>query len=202
VLAIELGGVATNLYDRLQITNSSRLATLGGTVRASLVNNFLPALNDSFTFLTVLPGTRNGTFASLTHPTYVKMALEYSANAASMRVTEIAPTPLLASPGFQWRFVTNDLVGNAIWRLYPTLTWPTMEGAEYYILHTTNVASTNWSIWPTSGPPLNLPAYLTATGAVMTVEGPSVGTRIRPPLSLEIIETREPAHFYRVQFRP
>jgi hypothetical protein len=36
----------------------------------------------------------------------------------------------------------------------------------------------------------------------MTVEGPSVGTRIRPPASLEIIETREPAHFYRVQFRP
>jgi hypothetical protein len=206
ILAIELGGSATNLYSRLQITNAGNSATLAGTVSAALVNNFMPASNDVFTFLSVLSASssRTGTFSSFTHPTYLGMALEYTANTASMRVTNVAPTPLLTMPNFQWRYVTNDIEGNAIFRLHPMLTWPAMAGAEYYLLHTTNVASTNWSAWPDSGPPAFLPTYITATGATATVYGPPMGLRILRsfPPPLEIIETVEPAHFYRIQFRP
>jgi fibronectin-binding autotransporter adhesin len=202
VLAIDLGGVTANLYDRLQITNTGHSASLAGTVRAVLTNNFMPAVNDVFTFLTVLPGTRTGTFASFAHPTYLGMTLEYAASTAFMRVTNIAPVPLLAAPGSAWHYEGTDFEGNGIWRLYPQLTWPSMAGAEYYVLHTTNVASTNWSAWPTSGPPFNQPTYITATGAVTTVEGPSIGTRIHWRFPPDITQTVEPAHFYRIQFKP
>ena len=202
VLAIELGGAATNLHDRLQITNTSRLGHAGGHgSRQRWSTTSCQPSTMSFTFLTVAPGTRTGTFASFAHPTYLGMTLDYTANTASMRVTNIAPNPLLAAPASRGAPSRTSL-GDDIWKLYPRLTWPAMVGAEYYILHTTNVASTNWSAWPDSGPPLNLPVYITATQAVMTVDGPAVGTRVHPVLSTNIIETVEPAHFFRMQFRP
>lgn len=199
VLMIELGGTTTNLYDRLQITGSGHSAALAGTVSAALLNSFMPAPNDVFTCLS---GPRTGVFASFTHPTYVGMTMDYTVSAASMRVTKVAPSPLLTAPSFQWRFVANDFEGNAIWRLYPKLTWPAMAGAEYYILHATNVASANWSAWPDRDPPFYLPVYITATGATMTVDGPPIGTRIHWVFPPDITETVEPAHFYRMQFGP
>jgi len=199
VLVIELGGTTTNLYDRLQVTGSVHSATLDGKVGAALVNGFMPVPNNVFTFLS---GPRARTFASFTHPSYVGMTLEYAASAASMRVTNVAPSPLLTAPSFQWRFAGTNFEGGAIWRLYPKLTWPAMAGAEYYILHTTNVASANWSAWPQSEPPFYQPVYITATGATMTVDGPPMGTRILSVFPPDITETVEPAHFYRMQFGP
>ena len=101
VMMIELGGTTTNLYDRLQITGSSHSASLAGTVSAALVNSFMPVPNDVFTCVS---GTRSGVFASFTHPSYVGMTMEYTSSAASMRVTNVAPIPLLTTPNFQWRF--------------------------------------------------------------------------------------------------
>jgi len=202
-LAIDLGGSPPTLYDRLQITNTSRSATLAGTVRATLVDDFMPVSNDVFTVLTVAPGTRSGTFSSLAHRSFLAMTAEYTATNASLRVTNVAPAPMLRAPAMAWGGATTDIGGNTIWRLYPKLTWPAMAGTQYRLLHTTNVASTNWSVWPAdSGPPLHLPEYITATGSVMTVEGPAIGLRIRPPLSLEFTTTIEPAHFYRLEFGP
>jgi hypothetical protein len=199
VLMIELGGTTTNLYDRLQVTGSVHSASLAGTVSAALVNSFMPAPNDVFTCLS---GPRTGVFASFTHPSYVGMTMDYTVSAASMRVTNVAPSPVLTAPSFQWRFAGNDFEGNAIWRLSPKLTWPAMAGAEYYILHATNVASANWSAWPDRDPPFYLPVYITATGATMTVDGPPIGTRIHWVFPPDITETVEPAHFYRMQFGP
>jgi hypothetical protein len=196
VLMIELGGTTTNDYDRLRVTGS---ATLAGTLSAGLINNFMPASNAVFTFLS---GTRVGAFTSFTHPTFLGMAVEYTTSAASMRVTNIAPAPLLTSPSMQWRYVADDIEGNHIWRLYPVLTWPAMAGAEYRLFYSTNVASSNWSAWPDSGPPFNFPAYITATGATMTVLGPSIGLRIVYHLPPSTTESVEPANFYRIQFKP
>lgn len=195
-LLIELGGTSTNLYDRLRVTGS---AILAGTVKAAQTNNYMPLSNAVFTFLT---GPRTGTFATFTHPTFLGMSLEYASSAASMRVTNIAPTPLLAAPTRIWHYITNDIEGNAIWRLYPKLTWPAMYGSEYYVLHTTNVASVNWDAWPDSGHPFYWPTYITATGATMTVEGPAIGLRIYNPMTHEWTETVEPQHFYHMKFKP
>ena len=197
VMMIELSGTTTNLYDRLQITGAGHSASLAGTVRAALVNSFMPVPNDVFTCVS---GTRSGVFASFTHPTYVGMTMDYTASAASMRVTNVAPIPLLTAPKFQWRFVDNDFEGNAIWKLYPQLTWPAMAGTDYRLFHTTNVASTNWSVWPAPEPPFYQPVYITATGTTMTVDGPPIGTRIWWVFPPEVSETVEPAHFYRIQF--
>jgi fibronectin-binding autotransporter adhesin len=197
VLRIDLGGLTPGTgFDRLVVQGS---ASLNGKVSASLVNGFMPLSNAVFSFFS---GPRSGTFSSFTHPTFLGMNVEYAANGASMRVTNIAPTPLLQPLTEVWRYVTNDILHNDIWELEPRLTFPAMAGAEYRLFHTTNVASGNWTAWPDSGPPFFFPTYVTATGSTMTILGPSVGLRVIRPLPPSVSQSVEPAHFYRIEFKP
>ncbi len=60
-LNIEIGGSPTSgLYDRLETTGA---ATLDGTLNISLVNNFVPALGDTFEVLTY--SSYNGNFSTI-----------------------------------------------------------------------------------------------------------------------------------------
>ncbi|MCK6621885.1 MAG: tandem-95 repeat protein [Calditrichaceae bacterium] len=64
-LNIEIGGNAVGSeYDQLAVSDTARL---GGTLNVSLVNNFTPALTDSFSILTY--AGRNGQFDSVNIPT-------------------------------------------------------------------------------------------------------------------------------------
>jgi len=58
---VEIGGTAPgSQFDRVDVSGTGRVATLGGTLNVSLINSFTPAIGDSFTIMTYPSHT--GTF--------------------------------------------------------------------------------------------------------------------------------------------
>ena len=88
-LEIELGGTALGSFDRLEHTLGAGIAQLGGSLIVSLINGFVPALGDTFEFLTANGGV-NGTFAAETLPSLaggLGWNVNYAANSVVLEVT-------------------------------------------------------------------------------------------------------------------
>ena len=73
-LLIELGGVALNAFDRL---NLSGAAALSGTLNLSLIGGFVPALGQTFNILTATGGI-SGTFSMVSQPAGMPAGLALS----------------------------------------------------------------------------------------------------------------------------
>ncbi|MBL9168134.1 MAG: putative Ig domain-containing protein, partial [Verrucomicrobiales bacterium] len=89
-LQLEIGGFTpTTQYDRLMVSGQ---ALLGGLVRATLVNGFLPKKDDAFTVLTY--ASRNGSFAAVqsAEPERIAWRMQYGATSAQLIVANTAPT--------------------------------------------------------------------------------------------------------------
>ncbi len=94
-LNIELaGGAPGTEFDRLVVGGTANLA---GTVNTFLTDDFYPAANAAFTFLTA--GTRAGTFDTFNFPADdVGMEITYAADTATIEVINARPVlPLLAN---------------------------------------------------------------------------------------------------------
>jgi len=97
---IELAGTtAGSQYDQL---NHVGQALLGGTLHVDLLNGYLPALGDTFTFLTATNGV-TGTFDNVELPSLsgnLKWQLDYNANSIVLAIVpnNSAPTDLTLSP--------------------------------------------------------------------------------------------------------
>jgi autotransporter-associated beta strand protein len=88
-LMIEIGGTNAGVdFDRLMISNS---ATLDGTLTVTLTNDFYPAANSRFTFLT--SSNRIGTFASFNYPSNdITLALDYGPQNVALKVLNTRPS--------------------------------------------------------------------------------------------------------------
>jgi hypothetical protein len=65
--SVEIGGlIPVTEYDQVAITGANHSATLGGTLTATLINGFIPAIGNSFT---ILSGPASGAFDTLNLPT-------------------------------------------------------------------------------------------------------------------------------------
>lgn len=84
-LSIEIGGTASDTeYDQLVVSGA---ANLNGTLDVSLINDFSPALGDSFTVLTY--ASQTGTFSTVNLPdlpTGLKWDVDYGASAVTLTV--------------------------------------------------------------------------------------------------------------------
>jgi T5SS/PEP-CTERM-associated repeat protein len=88
-LEIELGGTALGSFDRLEHTLGAGIAQLGGSLVVSLINGFVPAVGDTFEFLTATGGV-NGTFAAETLPSLaggLGWNVNYGADSVVLEVT-------------------------------------------------------------------------------------------------------------------
>ncbi len=84
-LEIELGGAASDQYDRLVLTNT---ATLGGWLNVLLANSFAPSGGDTFH---VIEGPTSGAFAHVSMPTLSGgLALGWKNDLANQRLTIMA----------------------------------------------------------------------------------------------------------------
>jgi hypothetical protein len=128
------GTTAGTGYGRLQVAGA---VTLNGALSLELMNNFVPATNESFTILTA--GTRNGVFANFFYPSNaVTMQLSNSPNSVIVHVTDVftpIPQPVLLSP---------ELIGADI-----KLTWTAVANATYRLEFNPDLGNlTNWSSIP------------------------------------------------------
>jgi hypothetical protein len=128
------GTTAGTGYGRLQVAGA---VTLNGALSLELMNNFVPATNDSFTILSA--GTRNGVFANFFYPSNaVTMQLSNSPNSVIVHVTDVftpIPQPMLLSP---------ELIGADI-----KLTWTAVANATYRLEFNPDLGNlTNWSSIP------------------------------------------------------
>lgn len=95
-LEMELGGLAPGTeYDRLAVTGT---ATLGGTLRLTLADGFVPAVGDAFAVVTASPVA--GTFAAVEPPDGVTVDVAYTDSTATVMVTgvTVANEPEAALP--------------------------------------------------------------------------------------------------------
>ena len=85
-LNVELAGTVVGAsFDQLAIGGTAALA---GMLNVTLTNNFEPATNASFTFLTC--GSRSGSFSAFVYPSNnVGMQLTYSGTSATIQVTNV-----------------------------------------------------------------------------------------------------------------
>jgi hypothetical protein len=84
-LVIELAGIGLNQFDRVVIGGA---ALLTGSLDVDLEGGFVPALGNTFTFLTTVAG-RSGTFSSYSLPSIGavnSLAVAYGANNVSLQV--------------------------------------------------------------------------------------------------------------------
>jgi|GEM_PF-3477987 len=81
----EVGGTATNQFDRLLVSGN---VTLGGALNVSLINSFVPSSNHD---LTIITGTISGTFATTNLP--ANYSVIYNTNSVVLR-RFAAPLPV------------------------------------------------------------------------------------------------------------
>jgi hypothetical protein len=131
-LNFAIGGTSAGTgYGQLQ--KSGGIA-LNGTLRVDLINGFVPAVNDLFTFLTA--GTRNGTFNDFLYPSNaVTMLMSNTVNSVIVSVTAVAtPLPILLHPEIQG----NDL----------KLTWTAVSNVNYRLEYNPDLNPSNWITLP------------------------------------------------------
>lgn len=84
VLEIQLGGTtAGTQYDQLTVTG---MASMAGTLNVSLINDFEPQVDDSFTILPY--GTRSGGFTTLNLPEGYRWGIDYGYSGLTLSVLE------------------------------------------------------------------------------------------------------------------
>lgn len=92
LLEIEIGGrTAGSQFDRI---SASGFATLGGTLKVSLIDGFVPVLGDSFTFLLASNGITQQ-FSAFDFPTFggLTFSLEVADVSATLRTVQAVPIP-------------------------------------------------------------------------------------------------------------
>ncbi len=132
LLNCALGGTTAGTnYGQLQVAG---VVTLNGGLSVELINGFLPATNVSFTVLTA--GTRNGTFASFSHPSnVVAMQLSNTPNSVIVRATGLAVPELVLFPPV--------ISGSNV-----TVCWVADSNKTYQLEFSTNLGPTNWFAVP------------------------------------------------------
>jgi hypothetical protein len=92
VLNVEIGGSAPGTgYDRLTVSGA---ATLNGTINISLINNFMPVLNSTFTVLTFASHTGDfATYNGLMQSNGLAFSASYTGTSLVLTVTHEAFTP-------------------------------------------------------------------------------------------------------------
>ncbi|MES2924516.1 MAG: hypothetical protein V4819_23390 [Verrucomicrobiota bacterium] len=90
-LQIDLGGVALNAFDRLNLTGA---ASLSGALNLSLIGGYVPVAGHTFNILTATGGI-SGTFTTVTQPAGMPagLALAVSYSAFIVQLTVVAQTP-------------------------------------------------------------------------------------------------------------
>jgi hypothetical protein len=130
VLNCAIGGtVPETNYGQLQVAGS---VTLDGTLSVNLTNNYIPTTNDSF--IVLIAGTRNGTFANFIYPSNaVTMQLSSTATSVILSVNNVlvVPQPLL---------LPLLLSGSNV-----TLTWTAVSNTTYRAEFNPDLNPSNWN---------------------------------------------------------
>lgn len=90
-MQVEIGGVALNAFDRLNLNGA---ASLAGSLNLSLIGGFVPVAGQTFNILTATAGI-SGTFATVTQPAGMPAGLSFavSYSAFIVQLTVVAQTP-------------------------------------------------------------------------------------------------------------
>ena len=150
LLNIELGGLVPGTgFDLITVTagGAGGVATLGGTLKVSLINGFSPAKGATFTFLTA--ASRVGAFATFNYPSN-DIGMQLSTDATSAKVTVSNLKPVVANP-----------IGNPA---------PGTNGAAFNFQFPANTFSDPDGDTLTYSA-LGMPAGITFTGATRTFSG-------------------------------
>ena len=110
-LSLEIGGMtAGTQFDRLVVTGT---AAFNGTLNVSLINGYVPALNDSFAVATFT--SQSGQFATITGQTIAGgKRLVPTYNATNLTLTVAAALQAGQVVSDEWRVASNDLSADSL----------------------------------------------------------------------------------------
>jgi hypothetical protein len=130
VLNCAIGGMVAGAdFGQLKVAG---VVTLNGWLSVNLVNNYVPAVNDSFTIL--IAGARDSAFENFLYPSNeVSMQLSNTATSVNLRVANVfvVPQPLMLPP---------QLSGSNI-----SLTWTTVSNTTYRLEFSPDLTPSNWN---------------------------------------------------------